>query len=178
VIGVDLSGSFIAAARRIMKERELTFQVKEEGVIHSGRAFSLPERWDSNKVEFIVADAAALPFRSGSFGCVASLNLIDKIAFPLEHLDEASRAARPGRAQLLISDPFSWSEAICPSPRWLGGAAGGRFAGYGIDNVMDLLSGAGSRRWEITRKGAVWWKIRNHRNHFELIRSLYVKADR
>ncbi len=181
VIGVDLSESFISTARQIMEERKLKFRVKEEGRIVSERAFVLPAQWDSKKVEFIVADVNALPFRSGSFSCVASLNLIDKIAYPLEHIGEASRTARPGQAQLLISDPFSWSEAVCAPDRWLGGAPGGRFAGAGIDNIVRLLSGEGqpaSPAWKIARRGAVWWKIRNHRNHFELIRSLFVKAER
>lgn len=190
VVGVDLSENFISAARRIMEERRLKFQVKEEGRIHSERAFILPPQWDPVKVEFIVADANALPFRSGSFACVASLNLIDKIARPLEHISETSRTARPRDAQLLISDPFSWSEAVCAADRWLGGAPGGSFAGHGIDNVARLLSGEAvsphpqppreetEKCWKIARRGAVWWKIRHHRNYFELIRSLFVKAER
>jgi SAM-dependent methyltransferase len=181
VIGVDLSETFISTARRIMEERKLDFQIKEEGGIHSARTFSLPARWDPDKVEFIVADAAALPFRSASFGCVVSLNLIDKIAGPLEHIGEADRVARPREAQLLLSDPFSWSETVCAPDRWLGGAPGGKFAGYGMDNIIGLLSGrerTAPLEWKITRRGSVWWKIRNHRNHFELIRSLFVKAER
>ncbi len=181
VIGVDLSESFVRAARRIMEKRGLIFQLKEEGLIHSDRGFVLPPEWDPEKVEFIVADVSALPFRTGSFACVASLNLIDKIPHPLRHLEEASRAACGLGAQLLVSDPFSWSEAVCAPDRWLGGVAEGRFAGAGPDNVARLLSGVGlaaDSAWKITRKGEVWWKIRNHRNHFELIRSLFVKAER
>jgi SAM-dependent methyltransferase/uncharacterized protein YbaR (Trm112 family) len=191
-IGVDLSENFICAARQIMGERKLSFQLKEEGRILSERTFLLPDSWDTAKVEFIVADANALPFRSGSFACVASLNLIDKTARPLEHLCEAERMARHSEAQLLISDPFSWSEAACAPDRWLGGAPGGRFAGFGIDNLAGLLSGenvplspgerdaarARPSKWEIAGRGAVWWRIRNHRNHFELIRSQFVKAQR
>jgi SAM-dependent methyltransferase/uncharacterized protein YbaR (Trm112 family) len=181
VIGVDLSESFISMARLILEERKLNFRIKEEGLIHSERTFVLPAHWDSRKVEFIVADINALPFRSGSFSCVVSLNLIDKIARPLGHVGEASRTARFAGAQLLISDPFSWSEQVCAPDRWLGGTPSGRFAGAGIDNIIRLLSeeeGLASPAWRIAGRGAVWWKIRNHRNHFELIRSLFVKAER
>jgi SAM-dependent methyltransferase len=181
VIGVDLCESFVRMARRIMQERGLVFRLREEGRIFSDRAFTLPPEWDCEKVEFLVADASALPFRSGSFGCVASLNLIDKISQPLRHIGEASRAARRAGAQLLIADPFSWAEEVCPAQNWLGGVADGKFAGAGIDNVARLLCGedlAVVPAWEIARKGQVWWKIRNHRNHFELIRSLFVKAQR
>jgi SAM-dependent methyltransferase len=181
VIGVDLSENFIRAARRIMRDRRLIFQIREEGRIYSDRTFVLPPGWDSEKVEFLVADAATLPFRSGCFACVASLNLLDKIARPLQHVREADRAARPAGAQLLIADPFSWSEEVCDSGMWLGGTDCGRFAGAAIDNISRLLSGEDAMAgpaWEIARKGEIWWKIRNHRNHFELIRSLFVKAQR
>jgi SAM-dependent methyltransferase/uncharacterized protein YbaR (Trm112 family) len=181
VIGVDLCESFVRTARQIVRESGLVFRLREEGLIFSDRAFALPPHWDCEKVDFLVADASALPFRSGSFGCVASLNLIDKIPQPLRHIQEASRTAHRAGAQLLIADPFSWTEAVCPPENWLGGVSEGKFAGAGIDNVARLLSGGvipASPAWEITRKGQVWWKIRNHGNHFELIRSLFVKAER
>jgi SAM-dependent methyltransferase len=181
VIGVDLSENFVRTARRIMRERGLTFRVREEGMIFSDRTFVLPPEFDPERLEFLVADAAALPFRSGCFNCVASLNLLDKIAHPLRHIGEASRVARPVGAQILISDPFSWSETVCDSEMWLGGTDSGRFAGAGIDNIARLLSNedrTAGVAWKNIRRGEVWWKIRNHRNHFELIRSLFLNAQR
>jgi SAM-dependent methyltransferase/uncharacterized protein YbaR (Trm112 family) len=185
-IGVDLSENFIHTARRIMEERGFSFRLKEEGRIQSERTFVLPQRWDSKKVEFLVADANALPFRSGAFSCVASLNLLDKTARPLDHLYEAGRSASCSKARMLVSDPFSWSETACSPDRWLGGAPGGRFSGFGIENVSALLSGQIDLHspgdcfsgWKVTERGSVWWKIRNHRNHFEFIRSQFVKAER
>ena len=181
VIGIDASMSFVATARRILRERKLEFRIKEEGLIHSEKSFFLPPEWDSAKVEFVVADAGALPFRSGSFGCVASLNVIDKTPGPSEIIKEACRVARAGDGQMLISDPFSWSGEICAPDKWLGGTVEGRFAGTGIDNVARLISEEnlpGGPAWTIARRGAVWWKIRHHRNHFELVRSLFVKAEK
>jgi SAM-dependent methyltransferase/uncharacterized protein YbaR (Trm112 family) len=177
VIGVDSSLCFIAMARRLLRERKLAFKVKEEGRLYCEKSFFLPPHWNSQKVEFVVADARALPFGSGVFGCLASLNVVDKTPDPLKHLEEVCRTARAGNSQLLISDPFSWSEAICPPKQWLGGTNEGKFAGPGIDNVERLLC-TQANGWTIERRGAVWWKIRNHRNHFELIRSLFIKAQR
>jgi SAM-dependent methyltransferase/uncharacterized protein YbaR (Trm112 family) len=190
VIGVDASRSFVSTARRILRERKFAFDIKEEGLIRSQKSFFLPPEWNSAKVEFIVADAGALPFRSGTFGCVASLNVVDKTPRPFELIREACRTARNGDAQLLLSDPFSWSEEICPPEAWLGGTVAGRFSGAGIDNIARLISGpadggpafegpaVGNEAWRIVRRGGVWWKIRNHRNHFELVRSLFLKAER
>lgn len=181
VIGLDRSESFVSTARRILQARKLVFRVREEGRIQAERALVLPESWHSHNMEFIVGDAHVLPFRSGAFSCVASLNLIDKVPRPLEHVREMSRVARAADSQFLISDPFSWSEEICPPESWLGGVVEGEFSGRGLENLARILSGKPggvSGNWKITRRGKVWWKIRNHCNHFELIRSLYIKAER
>lgn len=181
VIGVDRSESFVAAARKILHAREVAFQVREEGHIRSEKTFSLPETWDSQNIEFIVGDAQVLPFRPAVFSCVASLNLVDKIPRPLDHLVELNRVARIESSQILISDPFSWSEEVCPPANWLGGTGEGKYSGYGLDNISSLLSGGDGFTepyWRVTGKGAVWWKIRNHRNHFELIRSMFIRGER
>ncbi|MEN6439794.1 MAG: methyltransferase domain-containing protein [Syntrophobacter sp.] len=180
VIGIDMSEGFVSTARRILRDRKLAFQVREEGMIHTERSFALPESWEPRNVEFIVGDAQALPFRSGIFSRVASLNLLDKVPRPLDHLREANRVACREESELLISDPFSWSEDVCPSGDWLGGTLDGPLRGPALDNISRILSDDRefSPSWAISRRGAVWWKIRNHANHFELIRSLYIMARR
>ncbi len=180
-IGLDRSESFISIAREIARARKLTFELKEEGRICSKKTFALPPAWKPEKVEFIVGDAQALPFRSHFFTSVASLNLLDKVPRPLAHVMEANRVARATGAQILISDPFSWSEEVCAADNWLGGTFEGKFSGPALENISRLLSGNGgeiSPPWKVSPPGAVWWKIRNHRNHYEVIRSLYLRAQR
>jgi hypothetical protein len=41
-----------------------------------------------------------------------------------------------------------------------------------------LLETTFSPPWRVTRADAVWWKLRSHRNHFELIRSETLLAER
>lgn len=180
-VGVDLSENFISAARRLMNTRELLFCLREEGNIQTEKTFKLPESWNSENLEFIVADVQALPLRAGFFSQVASLNLVDKIPRPMQHLIEANRVARAEGCRMLISDPFSWSEEVSPPENWLGGTQEGVLSGWGIENIARLLSEGWEGiepRWEISRRGEVWWKIRNHRNHFELIRSQFIRAER
>jgi SAM-dependent methyltransferase len=132
-------------------------------------------------VEFIVGDALALPFRSKVFSAVASLNLIDKVPLPLNHLKETNRVSKEKGAQFLFSDPFSWSSDVAEEENWLGGKDHGPHSGRGMDNILLLLTGKkGDLKptWDITSKGHIWWRIRNHRNHFELIRSCSIKAKR
>jgi uncharacterized protein YbaR (Trm112 family) len=180
-IGIDNSRNFIEAARRLLIERQLEFDLKEEGALIEKRSIKLPARWDGTKIEFVVADAQALPFRSDVFSRVASLNLVDKLPKPLLHLQEMNRAALRVGAQILVSDPFSWSVEYANEEDWLGGRSHGAYAGKGLDGVQAILesrSGEVSPRWTVERRGSVWWKICNHRNHFELIRSCYIMARR
>jgi len=181
VIGIDNSKSFIHTARKLLKNRRIDFGLVLEGELRENRRFELPGAWNTNRVEFLVADAQALPFRSETFSCLSSLNLVDKVPRPLVHLLEIGRVARSSGSRLLFTDPFSWSTEAAAREHWLGGLPGGVFSGRGIDNVKSILKGErGGLRppWTIEGQGSVWWKIRNHCNHFELIRSWYVTAVR
>lgn len=180
-VGIDNSVFFISTARKLMKDRQLQFTIKEEGLLTREKRIQLPKTCSTEKVEFIVGDAQVLPFRSRAFSLLASLNLIDKVPLPLGHLEEMNRVARDKDAQFLLSDPYSWSSDIAKEENWLGGTHEGPFSGEGADNVVGLLAGEKgglSPSWKIDRQGHVWWKIRTHRNHFEFIRSCFIKASR
>ncbi len=180
-VGVDRSHTFIRNARRFMKEGHVEIAMPEEGRLLRNKTVYLPEEWRNDRVEFIVADAQKLPFFSGTFSVVGSLNLVDKIPLPLVHLREIDRTAKKNKAQFLFSDPFSWSIDVANEADWLGGTDQGPFAGSGIENIERLFSGVKGGfvpAWKIQKKGYVWWKLRNHINHFELIRSWYLKGRR
>jgi len=180
-IGIDNSLSFIRTARELMLTREKAIQLQQEGLVTRKATVTLPKTWKNMNTEFLVGDAQRLPFKSASFSSLASLNLVDKVPKPLKHLEEMNRVAKPERAQFLFSDPFSWSEEVADPGNWLGGTRKGAYSGNGVKNVMDILNGRknGIRpHWNIEKNGHIWWKIRTHQNHFELIRSCFVKADR
>lgn len=179
-IGIDSSRAFIREARRLLEDGCHDFMVSVEGALTERKSLELPPVWQDLQVEFIVADALALPFRNNTFGCVSSLNILDKVPHPLDHLRQADRVALREGARLLVSDPFSWSDDVADPKEWLGGRSRGPFAGRGIDNLRSLLEGSDEviSSWQVERHDSVWWKIRNHANHFELIRSEYLVADR
>jgi uncharacterized protein YbaR (Trm112 family) len=180
-IGVDNSKSFIKAAKNLMKNRGIDLVLNEEGLLVERKSLRLPATWDCSRMEFIVGDIQKLPFKKHTFSCASSLNLVDRIPMPLTHLEEINRVSKKNNAQFLFSDPFSWSTDIAKEENWLGGTTDGPFHGKGLDNVSSLLKGKGGKirpSWDIKKSGSVWWKIRNHRNHFELIRSCYLKAVR
>ena len=181
VVGVDYSRAFIKTARDLMRQRHTTVSLTREGLLKDETSLRLPESWKNHNVEFVVGDVQSLPFRSGTFTSLASLNLVDKVPSPLSHLKEMNRVAKQAGPQFLFSDPFSWSMEVADEQDWLGGTSRGAYAGHGMDNVAALLAGKGKALlppWNIEKQGHVWWKIRNHQNHFELIRSCFILARR
>ena len=180
-VGIDHSRAFISAARALMKNRKLEVTIKEEGLLTREKLIQFPAEWNTDKVEFIVGDAQVLPFRPETFSSLASLNLVDKVPLPLKHLEEMNRVARQKGAQFLFSDPFSWSSEVAREEDWLGGTHEGPYGGEGVDNVISLLTGKKGKfspPWKIDKQGHIWWKIRTHRNHYELIRSCFIKGIR
>ena len=180
-VGCDLSLRFIKAARRLARERHLTFSLPLEGNLRKLFQFELPEAWRTDNVEFVVADALRLPFARETFQQTASLNLVDRVNYPLAHLFEMNRVALKQGATFLFADPFSWSASAAPEGLWLGGTGAGPYKGRGIDNVRSLLEGKDKilfPPWQISRAGSVTWRMRSHRNHCELIRSEFLIAVR
>ena len=180
-VGIDNSVAFIKTARTLMEKREITVHLKEEGHLTREVTIRLPAEWEYDRVDFIVADAERIPFRSNCIASFASLNLIDKVSRPLQHLKEMNRVVENDRAQFLLSDPFSWSEKATEEKEWLGGKRDGPFAGRGLENIINLLAEKKNGlppTWDVEDRGHVWWKIRTHANHYELIRSCFVKASR
>lgn len=180
-LGVDNSVAFIKTARELMLQGQKTFHLPVEGRLTREVVLQLPEHWQRSKTDFLVANAQALPFSSSCFASLASLNMLDKLPDPLAHLQEMDRTAKEKGVQCLISDPFSWSTDAAQEDLWLGGTENGKFAGLGIDNVQALLqssNGYFSRPWTVKNQDQIWWKIRTHANHFELIRSCFVHAAR
>ena len=180
-IGLDNSQAFIETARELMTGRCMKVALKQEGCLTRDVNLTLPPAWKTETVEFIVADALALPFRANRVASLSSLNLIDKVPLPLLHLAEMNRVTTDIGAQFLLSDPFSWSEEAAREEDWLGGKLSGPYAGKGLDNVRALLSGDDHKlppKWKLETHGHVWWKIRTHANHFEEIRSCYIKVRR
>lgn len=180
-VGCDLSLNFIRAARRLAHERHYTFSLPLEGNLREKFHCELPADWRSDNVEFVIANALALPFARQTFQQTSSVNLIDRVSYPLAHLYEMNRVAQSRNASFLFADPFSWSTAAAPEERWLGGTTLGKYSGRGLDNVRLLLTGKEkilTPAWKIAGEGKITWTMRTHTNHRELISSDFLRAER
>jgi SAM-dependent methyltransferase/uncharacterized protein YbaR (Trm112 family) len=180
-VGCDLSYNFIRTARRLARERRQTFSLPREGNLRETFHFEFPENWRSDNVEFVIASALALPFSRNTFQQSSSVNLLDRVSYPLAHLYEMNRVSKSSNSAFLFADPFSWSTDAAPEDKWLGGNMMGKYSGGGLQNVRQLLMGQDKillPAWQIAREGNITWSMRTHKNHRELISSDYLLAKR
>jgi uncharacterized protein YbaR (Trm112 family) len=174
-VGVDFSRSFVREARGLRKSGRLESRIAVEGKLTRDFVVELPERLRTGIAEFIVADAMALPFASGRFHTVSSLNLLDRVCRPADHVEQLCRVAAKAGSRMLVADPFSWAEEICPPSDWLGGYDTGDHAARGLETLQRLLGESG---FGVEQVSPVWWTLRSHENHYECIRSWTVAARR
>ncbi|MEZ0229778.1 MAG: class I SAM-dependent methyltransferase, partial [Planctomycetota bacterium] len=119
VLGVDLNFAMLRAARRFVKEGRVTYARRVTGLVYEERSLSIDASRAAD-ADFWCADALALPFAPGTFGLTSSVNLIDCVTSPLEHLRAVSDVLRPGGAAL-VATPFDWAPSATPVEQWLGG---------------------------------------------------------
>ena len=182
VIGLDTSISFIRKARQLLMNKKLDFDLIIEGNLTEKRSCDLDPRWNYDRIEFLVADALALPFPKNLFTTVTSINLLEKVAVPLHHLKNVNRVLSQERAMFIFSDPFSWDETTSNAELWLGGSSNGnKYKGRGIENIRRLLLGEDGifdPPLQIAEKGNVSWKIRKTENLWEYINSQFIIGNR
>lgn len=175
-VGIDTSLSFIRKAREILQKKRLDVDLIVEGRVTRPAGCDLQGAWNFETVEFILADALALPFRKNTFATAAAVNILEKVPDPLKHLRELNRVLLP-RARFLFSDPFSWDEAFSSPDAWLGGNPQGPYPPRGIDTIRRLFTG----EWKVfdppfvlIAQGETAWKIRKTAHLWEHITSQYL----
>ncbi len=119
VVGVDLNFTMLRLAKRIAREGRVTYARRESGLVYEERTVDVRLE-HAERADFWCADALALPFREGTFGLAASLNLIDCLQSPLEHLRSLRDVLAPS-GSALVATPFDWAPHATPLEQWLGG---------------------------------------------------------
>ena len=181
VIGVDSAHSFIRKARTLLGQKRQTFDLIIEGQITEKRTCDLPDHWHHERIEFVVADAMALPFRDQQFSTISAFNILEKVPDPCQHLREVNRVLLEQDALFAFSDPFSWDESISHPDLWIGGKHQGLLKGRGLDVMQRLFAGEADifkPVLEIVNSGAVSWKIRKTENLWEHITSQFLIGQR
>jgi len=106
-------------AARALRAGEIRYPRRRVGLVHDQRSFPVRFR-RADLVDFWVCDAQNPPFRDGAFSMVTSLNLLDCLPSPHEHLVSLARILAPG-GRAILATPYDWSSAATPVEAWIGG---------------------------------------------------------
>lgn len=119
VLGADLNFGMLRAAVTLRQKKTLTFPFCRVGMAYDPAHVSAGFA-DSEHVDFWALDAVAPPFPDESFALAASLNLIDCVQNPVDHLRAVTRLLKPG-GRALLATPYDWSPNATHPTAWLGG---------------------------------------------------------
>lgn len=119
VLGIDTSFSMLRLAMRVLRSGRVRYARRRVGLLADRTEFdvSFPA---SERVDFWLADATALPFAADTFGTTVALNLIDCVPSPLDLLRSFRRTTR-SKGRMLIGSPYDWSGGVTAPEAWIGG---------------------------------------------------------
>ncbi len=140
VLGIDLNLSMLRVARRALRQGCVRYARRHTGLVYEERAFAVP-RERGGRVDFWCADAQSLPFGEASFALAVSLNLLDCVQSPLDHLKSLRDILRPG-GYALVASPFDWSAGATIPQAWIGGHSPlGEAQGHSEHVLRSLVGG-------------------------------------
>ena len=118
-VGVDLSFGMLRVAERARREACAVFPIRRVGLVFDRCEVQVPDM-PAEQMSFWCADVDNLPFADGCFDGALSLNVLDCVPSPLQHLVEMGRVLKSG-APAVLTTPYDWSVAATPLGQWLGG---------------------------------------------------------
>jgi SAM-dependent methyltransferase len=117
VLGVDMHFGLLRLAAGVLRSGVATYPQRISGLRYKEMRHSV--RLDhADRVDFWCCDATALPFDDALVDTALSLNLVDCVASPTDHLSELGRVLTPG-GHATLSTPFDWAPQVTPAAAWL-----------------------------------------------------------
>jgi len=142
VTGVDFSESFIRLARLVREAGKLSYRVPVEGDLFESVERSLADMdldGVRERVDFIRADAMALPEELTGYDLIFAGNLIDRLPSPRRFLPSIHQRLNP-EGLLVLTSPYTWLPEFTPREEWLGGfSVEGRDV-FTLDGLKKVLS--------------------------------------
>lgn len=119
VLGIDMNIAMLRLAGAALRAGRLRYPLRRVGMVYEERSVEFqPDGAD--RVDFWCADAQALPFAPETFDLATSLNLIDSVGSPIDHLKSLREVVRSGGGALVAS-PFDWNPSVTQIEAWIGG---------------------------------------------------------
>lgn len=165
VLGVDLNFDMLRTAARVLREGAVRYPRRRVGMVYDRREFSV--RFPAaDRVDFWACDATAFPTASCTFGLAVSLNLLDCVGSPADHLREIGRVLAPG-GRAILTTPYDWSPNATPVEAWIGGHSQRSETGGAPEAVLRrLLAGSGDfpelEGLRLVFESVAPWSVRVH----------------
>ena len=118
--GIDISFAGILLARQILvgyPTRVTEYDLYLDGNISLKRMLKTSLR---ENVDFLVASALSIPFRSTHFDLITNFNLLELVSDPGHMLQELLRISHKN-TQILITSPYWWEDDEASTENWVGG---------------------------------------------------------
>ncbi len=167
VVAVDLSGRFIDAAQELKSKHTLAYMYKVEAEIFASEK-AIVNAEAAARVDFMQADACALPATFVDFDAVLMANLLCRLPNPascLRRMWGSRGIVRPGGLLVTVS-PFTWMDAYTQKDLWLGGYKDDQGAEhYSEDGLKQMLS----QDFELLESREMPLIIREHRRKYQYI---------
>jgi SAM-dependent methyltransferase/uncharacterized protein YbaR (Trm112 family) len=165
VLGVDLNFGMLKTAATILEKGYVSYPRRRAGISFDRRRFPAVFEKAGN-VDFWVCDATALPFSDQTFSEGVSLNVLDCVWSPYDHLKELGRMLMPG-GNALVSTPYDWTANATPVEAWLGGhSQRSEHKGASPAVLRSLFSGGGHpnavEELELISEEDIPWTLRLH----------------
>lgn len=118
-LGLDLHAAMLRVAARVLHTGRVRHPRRRVGLAYDRRDFPA-DFARAERVDFWGGDATDLPFADETFALVVSLNVLDCVASPHDHLTEVARVLAP-RGRAVFTTPWDWSPNATPVEAWIGG---------------------------------------------------------
>ncbi len=167
VTAVDLSQSFIDAAKRLQHDGSIRFKYRTEGE----QTLELEASVDKSlaqRIDFRRADACSLPPEFVEFDAVLLANLLCRLPSPMSCLSRMSgpRGIVRKGGLIVLTTPFTWMESFTPKQLWFGGQKDAQITSE--DSLIDRMSSD----FELLEKFDMPLLIREHQRKYQLISAL------
>lgn len=167
VTALDLSQSFIDAAKRLQHDGSIQFKCRTEGE----QTIDLEAKVDklsAQRIDFRRADACSLPPELMDFDAALLANLLCRLPSPMSCLSRLSgpRGIVRKGGLVVLTTPFTWMENFTPKQLWFGGQKDAQLTSE--ESLIERMSSD----FELLEKFDMPLLIREHQRKYQLISAL------
>jgi uncharacterized protein YbaR (Trm112 family) len=169
VVGVDITLGYLRVAKRLLAGEAVVYQRRMNGNCFEPATVQVGE-WTCKDAVLICADALNPPLVPGTFGRIASTNLVDKVSSPIDLMAAMDELAEPG-GEVIVTTPLQWNSSSTPEVNWLGTLDSGAAITHRYRNGVGL-----SGPYTIEECVDLPWSLRYNSRHVSIYNNYYLRA--